>query len=198
MIALLNDMNSLEKFFFVCAVLGGVLFVIRLILQFVGGDGDFDGDFDGDVDMDADADFDGGDSDISFKILSFQGLTSFFMMFGLVGLALMRESEWGPARSIVGASAAGVVTVWIMKLIFDKAKGLQSSGTIDMNNAIGQEGEIYLTIPPTGTGKVRVSVQDHLKVFEAMAQSKQEIKTGERIRVVRIISNNVLVVEKID
>ena len=192
-IAVLDNYTGLEKFFAVCAVIGGILFLIRLILQFVGGDSDVDGDFDADIDTDVDAD----DSDISFKVLSFQGLTAFFMMFGLVGLTLMRQFEWEWQRAIIVASAAGVGTVWVMKCIFNAAKQLQSSGNFNMKNAIGQEGDVYLTIPAKGTGKVRVSVQESLKVWNAVSDGNQPIETGQRIKVVRIVSNNVLVVEKI-
>ena len=194
MLAIMDNFNGLEKFFAVCAVVGGIFFVIRLVLQFVGGDGDFDGDIDGDID----ADLDGGDSDISFKVLSFQGLTAFFMMFGLVGLALSWQTGWDPVRSIAGATAAGFGTVWVLKLIFNSAKDLQSSGTINMQNAVGQEGSIYLTIPDNGIGKARVTVQEHLKVFDARSANEREIKTGTPIRVVRIVSNNVLIVEPIE
>ena len=62
---------------------------------------------------------------------------------------------------------------------------------------VGQEGTVYLTIPGTGTGKVNVSVQKRLKVFNAISEGDQEIKTGEQIRVVRVVPPNVLVVEKL-
>ncbi|MBN2374947.1 MAG: NfeD family protein [Sedimentisphaerales bacterium] len=196
MLAVMEDFSGLEKLFAVCAAIGGVLFAVRLVLQFVGGDVDVDDVPDGDIDFDGDAG-DAGDSDISFKVLSFQGFMSFFMMFGLVGLALTRQSGWPAGKALAGACVAGALSVWILKFIYDKAKTLQSSGTLHLKNAIGQEGEVYLNIPATGTGKARVNIQNHLKVFDAMSEGDVEIKTGERIKVVRIISDNVLVVEKI-
>jgi membrane protein implicated in regulation of membrane protease activity len=200
MLALFDDYVGMEWFFLLCALIGGTLFTIRLILQFVGGDTDMDadGDIDIDVDMDGDVDVgDGGDSDISFKLLSLQGITSFALMFGLVGLAMMRQSGQNEIRALVAATAAGSVTFWLMQWIFNKAKVLQSSGNIKMKNAVGKEGDVYLTIHPHGTGKVRVSVQNHLKVWEATTGSNQEIKTGERVRVTGVVSGNVLVVEKL-
>jgi membrane protein implicated in regulation of membrane protease activity len=201
MLALFDDYVGMEWFFLLCALIGGTLFVIRLILQFVGGDTDMDvdGDIDIDVDMDGDVDADaGGDSDVSFKMLSLQGITSFALMFGLVGLAMMRQSGQDAIRALVAATAAGSATFWLMKWLFNKAKVLQSSGNIKMKNAVGKEGDVYLTIPSHGTGKARVSVQNHLKVWEATTNSNQEIKTGERVRVTGVVSGNVLVVEKVD
>lgn len=191
MLASLSDMSGLEKIFAVCAVVGGVLFIIRLVLQFMGGDFDVDA---------ADADFDAniGDTDYSFKLISFQGLTAFFAMFGLVGLAMLKQSGFSPLHSVMGGLAAGVATVWVMKKIFEMAMTLQSSGNIKLKNAIGAEGTVYLTIHAGDTGKVRINVQNHLKVLNAKCDSDEEIKTGEPVRVVRVMSGSILVVEKVD
>jgi membrane protein implicated in regulation of membrane protease activity len=120
------------------------------------------------------------------------------MMFGLVGLALHRQTGWDPTRSIIGASLTGFLTVWMLKWLFNAARKLQSSGNIKLTNAIGQEGTVYLSIPSTGTGKVQIKVQDHLKILDAVSEGEVEIKTGDRIRVIRIVSNNIMVVGKID
>jgi membrane protein implicated in regulation of membrane protease activity len=199
MLALMEDFSSLEKLFAFFAAFGGGLFIIRMILMFVGGDADMDTDVDVDIDgdVDVDSDMEGGDTDISFRLLSFQGLTAFFMMFGLVGLALSRQNDWGPAPAIAGGTFAGLITCWLLKWIFDKAKTLQSSGNIKLENAVGQEGTVYLNIPANGTGKAQVTVQDHLKVYDAVSQGDVELHTGDPIKVVRIISNNTLVVEKL-
>ena len=214
MLAFLSNMSGLEKIFAVCAVVGGVLFIIRLILQFMGGDFDVDGadgldgldgidgldgvdGLDG-ADIDADFDADIGDTDYSFKLISFQGLTAFFAMFGLVGLAMLKQSGFSPLHSVMGGLAAGVATVWVMKKIFEMAMTLQSSGNIKLKNAIGAEGTVYLTIHAGDTGKVRINIQNHLKVLNAKCDSDEEIKTGEPVRVVRVLSGNILVVEKID
>ena len=194
MIALMDDFNSLEKVFAFCAMVGGGLFMVRMVLLFIGGDSDID--IDGDVDTDFDSDT-ASDTDISFRFLSFQGLTAFFMMFGLVGLALKRQSKWDDPFAVVGGIAAGVFVCWLLKLLFDKAKGLQSSGNIDLKNAIGQEGTVYLTIPASGTGQAQVNVQNHLKIFDAVSEGEVEIKSGEAIKVIRIVSGNVLVVDKL-
>jgi membrane-bound ClpP family serine protease len=161
------------------------------------------GDLHADIDMTAgDADLTGGDAghpdaDASFKLLSFQGLTAFFMMFGLVGLALLNQSKVGEGLAILGALIAGMITVWVVSKIFSVARRFQSSGTIDNTKAIGEEGTVYLNIPAEGTGKVQVVVQNHLRIFDAVSDLKEEIKTGERVMVTRVVSGNVMVVQKI-
>ncbi len=211
MVAFSVQFSGIETLFLVCAVIGGVLFVVRLALQFIGGDsgGHHDvADFshvdgvdltgaDAGADFAGDADIDVHDTYLSFKILSFQGLTAFFMMFGLVGLAMMRETRQGPAAAVVAASLAGFGTVWLIGAIFRKAGALQASGNINLRNAIGQQGEVYLTIPSAGTGKARVTVQERLRIYDAVSTGTDVIKTGQRIRVVDVTPQDVLVVEPI-
>lgn len=196
-------MTGVDKVFGGCAIVGGVLFFIRLALFFIGG-AELGADVDADVDVDVDADFDVGEgvegvdeSYASFKLFSFQSVAAFFMMFGLVGLALRKEANVVEAWAILGAVVAGVFSFWVIGKIISLMKRLQSSGTMNLANAIGQEGSVYLTVPADGVGKVRVTVQDHLKVFNAVSGKGEDIKTGEQVTVVSVTGGNTLVVEKL-
>ena len=91
----------IEIIYWAAAIIGGTLFILRLIMMVIGGglgDGDVDIPHDVDIpqdihiagDIHADVSGDHAAADMSFKLLSVQGLTSFFMMFGLVGLALLK------------------------------------------------------------------------------------------------------------
>jgi len=73
---------------------------------------------------------------------------------------------------------------------------LKSDGTLRMENAIGKEGRVYLTIPENGSGKVSIVIQGGLRELEAVSAGKERIPTGENVRVVRVVSNRVLVVER--
>ncbi len=180
---------NIDLIFMGCAGLGGALFLVQMILQFVGHDA-----ADGGVSADHDV---SGTADASFKLLSFQGLTAFFMMFGLVGLAMHRQSGAGPAASAGVAALAGLLAVWVIGKLFSGMKKLQSSGTLDIRNAVGQEGEVYLTIPSGGTGQVRARVQNQLRTLDATAAGGASFKTGERVRVVSVSGSGTLLVERI-
>jgi membrane protein implicated in regulation of membrane protease activity len=203
MLDFLNDYNALEKFFFACATVGGIFFFVRLVIQFMGIDHGVDSGVDSGADSGADSGGDIGhdfehhaDSDTGFRILTLQGMTSFFMMFGLVGLALYRQSRMGSLISVIGAGAAGLATVWVIDRLFKGARKLQSSGTLDNESAIGGEGKVYVTIPKDGTGSVLVDFKNHHREFDAVSKDKQEIRTGERVKVVWV-DGRVLVVEKL-
>ena len=140
--ALFAQFNGVEMFFLVCAIVGGIFVLFRLIMQFAGLDHDTH-------------DFDAHhtDSDVGFKILSLHSLTSFLMMFGLVGLALYRQSKIGTSISIVGGCIAGLFSVWVIKKLFLMIEKLQSSGTISIDSTVGAQGKVYLKIPENGTAE---------------------------------------------
>ncbi|MBD3373686.1 hypothetical protein GF406_01515 [candidate division KSB1 bacterium] len=192
MIDYYSQLDSLEKMFFLSALLGGLSFLVRTILMFIGGDADGGG---GDVADDFNLEH--SDADASVKLLSVQGLTGFFMMFGLVGLALSQESQAGALWSIAGGLLAGLFTLWLTAKIFTSMKKLQSDGSLDMNAAIGAQGTVYLTIPENNSGQVQLNVQDRLRIFNAISHDKTEIKTGERVQVLRLVNGNVLVVSRV-
>lgn len=189
-----GNLNGLDVFFLTCALIGGIPLVIRFILQFMGAD------FRDEAALDADFESpDGGDSfdaDASLKFLSLHGITSFLMMFGLVGYALYRQSEVGAGFSLLGATVAGFVSFWIIGKLFSIMANMQSSGTINIKQAVGSEGKVYTTIAPNKTGSVMVTFQGRLREYEASSADNQEIKTGTRIRVTEV-SGNILVVTPI-
>lgn len=189
--AFYNSLSPVQKVFLFCALVGGIIFVVRIVLMAIGlSDHDVDG---GSLDH-----IDGhGDSDTSFKLFSLHGLTCFFMMFGLVGLGLSRQF-WVP--DIIAAAIgtiAGLFTFWVIARLFSSMTKLQSDGTLKLSNAIGQQGKVYLTIPAQGTGQVQVAFQGRLMIYDAISANKEEIKTGDQIVVIDIAGGNILVVEQL-
>ena len=193
-------MDFIWGFFLISALIGGGLFIARMALFFFGGDSHTDGSdaHTGGFHIDGSDTHTGdlGDTDISFQFLSLQGLTAFFMMFGLVGLAFS-AAGFGALISVAGGLVAGVFTVWVVSKVFLGMQSLQSDGTIRIENAIGQEGTVYLTIPEGGVGKVNTTVQGRLREFEAVSQDKKKIETGQGVKVVNVIGRDRLIVEKI-
>ena len=193
MVKAFADFNGLEMFFLACASVGGFFVLFKLVLQFVGGDTHSDVDVHSDIGIDTDH----VDSDIGFRLLSMHGFSAFFMMFGLVGLALYRQSQVGTIVSIVGAVAAGMVSVWVIGKLFQGAARLQSSGTLNTVDAVGSTGTVYLTIPEGGTGRVSLNFQNRMREFDASEKNGAEVPTGTPVRVVQVMAN-ILIVEIIN
>lgn len=226
MLELILGMSLLEKVFLTFALSGTVVFAIRMLLMFSGIVGGAHGDFDsgghdapeighdahielahdvhddiahdmaGDHDGDTSGEHGHDNSDVSFHFISIQGLTAFFMMFGWVGLAIMRDSGLSAWLAVGGGAVAGCVTVWILAMMFRCVGSMQCDGTMRVKSALGAGGTVYVRVPAAGSGQVQVEVDGRLTVFDAISSNKEEIKSGEQITVVWVQDNGVLIVEK--
>jgi len=179
----------LHQFFLFCAAGGGALFLVQLVLTVLGA---------GDVDLDFAADHPPtghASADTSFKVLSLQGLTAFFAMFGLVGLALHHESQASATVSVLGAALAGSSTTWLIGRIFRAAHLLQSSGTLDLSKAVGSTGTVYLRIAPDKPGKVTLNLHGRLVQLDAVT-SQETLETGSEVRVERVLADGTVSVLK--
>jgi len=184
----ISGMGFVDLVFISCALVGCVFFIVRLFLQFLGlGGHDSSSDLSPGMAHDVPAGSDGhdGSSDSGFKALSLQGLTAFLMMFGLVGLAMMRSFR-SELLALLAGTLAGAVAVWVMGKIFGGMRNLQSSGTADLGTAAGKEATVYIRIPAKGTGKVMAPVSGQLMEVEAVSEDGTEIPSGVKVRVKRV------------
>jgi hypothetical protein len=183
---------NLHDFFLYSAIAGGALFIVQLALSALGA-GDADLDFGGHAEY---GEITGHTSaDTSFKLLSLQSLTAFFAMFGLVGLALHDESHVGPQLSVLGALLGGSFTTWLIARIFRAARGLEGSGTLNLQKAIGLTGTVYLGIAPGKPGKVTLTLTNRLLTLDAVSE-EQTLETGSEVRVVRVLGDGSVSVVK--
>ena len=180
-------MEKLQLVFTVCALIGGTLFLIRLVTQVLG--------FGTDVPAEHPGEIDASHTDASFKMLSLLGITAFLMMFGLGGRAMLETRPDSAVAALVVALLAGGLSMWLMAWLFKVMKKMQSDGTAKMEYAVGQEGSVYLTIPAHDVGKVQISVNGRLSVLDARSTGAKPLPTGARVKVVRIANGNVLEVE---
>lgn len=171
--------------YFVCSVIGVALLIVRLVMMLMGID--HHGDIAGEIGDHGDLSGDSG-----FSVLSVHGLMSFFLMFGLVGLAT--RQSLGLVVSLMASLGAGFAAVWLMGRMFLAFSRLQSSGNLSITDCAGAKGEVYLTIPGKGVGRVTVSVCGRMREYDAASESGETIKTGAKVKVTRI-EGNVLVVE---
>lgn len=186
----MNELTWIEIIYWAFTILGATFFVLRIILMFAGG-----------IDMEADADVSdasGADADSAFgvKFMSVQGLTAFFMMFGLVGLTLL-AAGLPVIVTMLGGGAAGLATVVVIGLLLSQMRRLRSEGNLNVSNTLGQVGTVYLKIPARGSGQVQVVAQGALKIFDAVSQDQTPIASGEKVKVVGVADSRTLIVEKL-
>jgi len=190
MLDIFLKLDSLNQVFTICAILGGIIFVIKTLLMFMGADADIDFDADFDCDLDA------GDATDGFMWLSIHAITAFFMMFGLGGLTANIQFKWHPVLSILFAFTVGLITICSLNFVKKKLYALESDGSLKMASAIGTEGEVYLTIHKKRSGKVSLTIQGANLVVEAISADNVELQTGTIVEVVAVVKGNILSVKQ--
>jgi len=184
-------LSTIQQVFWGISIVFSVLFVIQFVLSLIGLD--FDGD--------ADADFDGGSADgmdTDFALFSVRSIIAFFTFFGWTGVAALNYGV-GSTMSVLFATLSGFSAMFVVAYLFYLFIKLQSSGTLKLENALGEVGEVYLIIPgdKTGTGKVQMKVQGSLRELDAITDG-ETIPTGAPIRVIDVLENGMLLVEPVD
>jgi hypothetical protein len=139
--------------YLVMAVVGTLLFLIRLGFTYFGGSG---------------ADF---DADSSFTFLSVLSILGFFMGAGWMGLACRLDWGLGRLASSLIAAGFGFAMMMFASWLSYMARRLDRSVEYDMRTAVGRTARVYLTIPEKGQGhgQVEVSVSGRRKVVRAIS-----------------------------
>jgi membrane protein implicated in regulation of membrane protease activity len=166
----------------------GILALLALLLQFVllifGG-------LDDATDLG-----DAMDHGSGLGIFSFRGITAFFLGFGWTGIIVMEDGH-SLALAIVLGLLVGTILMVAIFLLMRSMMRLQSSGTLDYRNAVGEVATVYVTVPAEGKsgGQIEVMIQGRLSVAEALHKGTNAITPGTKVRVVEMIGRSTLVVE---
>lgn len=194
---------ALGQQIFVCvAVPATVILIIQIVMMLIGL-GASDTDIDGDGIPDA-LEAPGDDTDLPDGGLSFftlRGIVSMLCIMGWSGLVFLDPSLGIPTPvGILISFVLGVIALVLVAFAMKGISKLQSSGNLDLRNAIGKVGQVYLTIPAGGksSGKVNVTIQEQFKEFTAITTAEEPIKTGSYVRIVAVSESGTLVVEPIN
>lgn len=183
-----SSLDWFERIFWITSIIGSVLFLIMMVMTFIGGVGDVDGD------MDSDFDADGG----GFHFFTIKNLIAFFTIFGWSGIAALDYFEDNRIAVVGIATFCGILMMIIMATLFYLISKLNDSGTLDIKNAVGSTGDVYLTVGAkrASIGKVNVRIQGALRELEALTDETEDLKTGTVIEVLDVTNNGILIVQK--
>ncbi|HBH25158.1 MAG TPA: hypothetical protein DDY13_17280 [Cytophagales bacterium] len=183
-------LTLIQKIFWVVAGPSTLLLIIQLILTFAGGEID-------DIDIDSDIDFETDHGGIGYQFLTFKNVLGFFTMFGWIGMACL-DFGFGIFISVVVAFIAGLIMMALMAFLFYQMSKLQQSGSMRIESAIDQTGEVYLTIPKNrdGVGKINITLNGTLREMDAVTDDPEPLKNGSIVQVLDIVSGNLLLVTK--
>ena len=190
MVEWFSELTSFEKVYWVIAGVASLFFVFVAVSTLMGGDTD---DIDGDVDTDIE-----GDVGIGFQFFTFKNLVAFFTIFGWSGISCI-DAGYSYTITIIISTISGLVMMSAMAFLIFQLLKLKSSGTLNMQNAKGAIGEVYLTIGGARSkiGKVQVEVQGALRDLNALTDQESDLKTGAVIQVTEVTKNGILIVEQL-
>lgn len=207
-----NAQPVMQQLFYLIAIPSTIILLLQTVLLLFGiGDGhdagghDFGSDLshDGDVGLETSPHGDfapehdmpndqGADHDAGLRVFTIRGIIAFLTMFGWTGVAALDMGAGTPLAFIL-AFIAGTAALMVVALIISSSLKLQQSGNLDLKNAVGQIGEVYLTIPEGGRGKVTLIVQERYLEMDAVCPERS-VKYGEQVKVTAVTQNNTLVV----
>ena len=190
---------GITQVFYGMAVFFSVFFLWQIAAAFMGLDGDSDMDVGDDVDFDApdEVDFDDVvESSQAFKILSLRSIITFFTLFSW-GSALYTADGVAVGKAMSIASIWGLVGMLAIAGIFYGMGKLTETGTKDVASCKGQEGTVYLDIPADGFGEIKTLVSGVVEHVKAKSISGEALPAGTQVRVVKVIGQTLVGVEKI-
>lgn len=188
-----SGLDLLSKIYWLVTIPFSTLFVIELVMTFLGAGSD-SGGFDASGDADTSIDIDEG---ISFQLITLKNLVAFFTIFGWIGLACI-DSKHSTTSTIIISSISGLLMMVLMASIYYFMGKLTETGNLEINRAIGEKATVYLQIPAKrhGAGKIQIKLQG-LRTIDAMTDEDEPIATGALCEVVGILTEDVLLVKKL-
>ncbi|MBI5568854.1 MAG: hypothetical protein HY914_02820 [Desulfomonile tiedjei] len=193
-----EGLTTLNQGFFVSAVFFSVLSIWQTLSALFGVDGHSHEhvehlDHGGDVGHGSEAHQEASDADdrVGLTFVSIRSLIAFGTLFSWAGgIYLMGGTSqvWAILYSLIW----GVVAMFLVSYVIYKLLRFQETGNITLTSALGEEGTVYITLPPGGVGQVRVMVSGVLSYVKARSNSEEPLIQGTRVRVIGVDDNNVI------
>lgn len=185
----METLPPLLKMFWFVAIPTSTIFIIQTIMTFIGADST-DG-----LDADFDSNLDGAEA--PFQLFSLRNLINFLLGFSWTGIAFFGTIT-SPIVLIVVSLIVGALFVYMFFLIIQQIQKLGEDNSFRIVNTLDKRADVYLPIPENkkGKGKILISVNGSVHELDAMTE-KERIDVGRVVKVIRIESENVLIVELI-
>lgn len=212
-----NGLDAALKILYCIAIPSTLVLVIQTVLSLLGG---FEGgggidtsdtsgiDFHGGSDIGEIADAsdmgdigklsDGGNpADFSImSMITLQGIVTFLTVMGWSSIVAVASGA--PALvSVLAGVVLGFAAMYAAARLLHASKRLTANGTLNLRNAIGESGSVYIPIPAggSGIGKITMQLQGRYVECSAMAFGEEMLPTGEIVRVTDV-RNDILIVEE--
>ncbi len=196
-----EGLTFLNKAFAISALAFSAALLVQIVMMLLGMEAGSHADVDGAGFHDI-HDVHGPDADhaaigVAFTFVSIRSLIAFGTLFSWAGtlylaggihaiLAIAYSFLWG----LGGMFAVSVLLYYLVRM--------QETGNLDLWNAIGETGTVYMNIPADGAGKVRVKVDKTLCFVNAQSKTGAPVLAGTGVKVVGVIDPRTIEVEPLD
>ena len=199
-----NNLGLIGQIMACSAIPMTVVMLLQLVLMIIGVG--FGSEADGDVDdstIESNAETSPPDSrstgsTSTFRIFTIRGIVAFFALGGWAGLAAL-AAGLHPFWAIQVSLFIGVCALLLAAIVIRLALRMQTSGNINLNNAISQTADVYIRIPSgrSDKGKVTMLLQERFVELDAITDNETDIMPESKVKVVAIIDDDCLVVEPV-
>ncbi len=175
-----NEITLIEQILYIIATASTIILLIQTVFLMI------------------DTNTSAKDSDmVKPEFFTMRGVLSFFSIGSWIVIVVYKATCNYYLSFGIGV-AAGLLTMFLIAIVLQKAVSVQKSRNVDLKELVGVSGNVYLTVPPRGEGKGKVSVitkGNKLTVFDAIAYEDNKIPTGKGIKVVDVLEHALLLVE---
>lgn len=180
------SMNIFMQTLWGIAVFVSLVFIVQMVMTFIG--------MDTDIDVDIDTDSTSGEG--PFQLFTFRNFVNFFLGFSWTGIALRPNIE-STFLLLVVAVLVGVLLVVAVMFIFKWMSGMEESGNISSQKTVGCKGTVYIPVAgqKKGEGKIQITVQGAVREYNAVTEG-DSLPTGTPVRVTGVLNDDLLLIEK--
>jgi hypothetical protein len=181
-----STLGLLHKVFAVIGLTATALVLLQTLMSFLGGDIDHEFDVSGAH----------GDMGHAWGLFSVRGMLGIMLGLGWGGLIALQKGFGGIAATCIGLGL-GVVIAFGLAMLMKVFHAARSDGTISLQNAVGQTGNVYQRVPAKrdGIGKIQILIQGRLQMLEACTDAENDLMPQKQVKVTAVVSGNTLLVE---
>lgn len=186
-----NGLSLLSQIFAAIAIPATIIMILQSLMMFFG----LGFESDVDVDISDDINIDIHDSSDGLSLITVRGMVAFFSVGGWSGL-VAATGGLPTVLSIIIAFIAGSISLVGIAFLFKFSLKLQGSGNLQIANAIGKTGKVYIPIPAnrSGSGQITILIQERLVELSAVTNNDRMLKTGEFVTVLELVDEQTVLV----
>ncbi len=192
-----NELDPALRIYWGIAIFASGVFLIQMVLTFIGL-GDADG-ADADVDFGADGDASGDTLDTggAIQLFTVRNVINFLLGVGWGGVCFWSSIQ-SPLLLCLVALLTGCIFVALFIVLFKQFMKLSHDGSFHIEECVGQVADVYLRIPAhrSGEGKIQFSFQGSVQELAALTDGEL-IPSGAKVRVLQVIGSGTLLVEEL-